>query len=116
MNQRPLPVSAVAWVYIAAGAIGFGYHFGDLARNGFTWEAAGVELIRVLAVVCGVFLLRGHNWARWVAVGWMGFHAIVSIFHTWVELAMHCVFLAVIVWVLFRPEADRYFRPARVRS
>ena len=34
-----------------------------------------------LAIVCGVFLLRGHNWARWLALAWIAFHVVLSAFH-----------------------------------
>ena len=106
MDKRPLPVAVIGYVYIAMGAIGFVYHFGDLrTEGGFRYDVLGIELIRLAAIVCGVFLLRNHNWARWAAVAWMGFHVVVSAFHSVPELAMHGVFLALIAWFLFRTGA-----------
>ena len=71
------------------------------------------ELVRILAIICGAFMLRGHNWARWVAIAWIGFHVILSAFHSLGEFAMHCLFCAVFAWFLFRPDAARYFRIIR---
>jgi len=113
MNKRPIPVTIIAWVYIATGAVGLVYHFRDLnAGSVFRYDALGIELVRMTAVVCGAFMLRGHDWARWVALAWIGFHVIVSAFHTLPELAMHCLFFAVIAWILFRRDAARYFQAA----
>ena len=115
-NKRPLSVTILAAVYIAVGIIGFGYHFAEFrARDAFQYDAVLVELTEFLAIVCGAFMLRGSNWARWAALAWMAFHVMLSAFHAWFELAVHGFFLAVIAWVLFRPDAVRYFRGARVQ-
>ena len=71
------------------------------ARDAFQYDIVWVELDRLIAIVCGVFLLRGHNWARWVALAWIAFHVVVSAFHTFPEFAIHCLFCAVIAWFLF---------------
>jgi hypothetical protein len=114
-NKRPLSVTLLGFVYIAVGIIGFAYHFPEiLARHAFRYEDVWVELVRVLAIVCGAFMLSGRNWARWVALAWIAFHVILSAFHAFGEFAIHCLFCAVIAWFLFRPEAARYFRGARI--
>jgi hypothetical protein len=114
-SKRPLSVTIIGWVYIAVGAIGFVSHgiefFGR--RTGFESDIVWIELTELLALVCGAFILRGQNWARWAALAWMGFHVILSAFHAWSEFAIHCLFFGVIAWVLLRPEAARYFRPPR---
>jgi hypothetical protein len=116
-SKRPLSVTILGWVYIGMGIIGVAYHFTEFqARDAFQYDIVWVELVRLIAIVCGVFLLRGHNWARWVALAWIAFHVVVSAFHTFPEFAIHCLFCAVIAWFLFRPEAARYFRGARVES
>jgi hypothetical protein len=114
-NKRPLSVTILGWVYVGVGTIGFAYHFTELkANNAFQYDGVCVELTELLAIVCGAFMLRGHNWARWLALAWMAFHVILSAFHTFSEFAIHCLFCAVIAWFLFRPEAARYFRGARM--
>ncbi|HEX4810750.1 MAG TPA: hypothetical protein VH325_17570 [Bryobacteraceae bacterium] len=93
-NKRPLPVTVLAWVYIAVGAIGFVSHFTELlARNPFHYDAVLVELTESLAIICGAFMLQGHNWARWLALAWIAFHVVLSAFHALPELAMHALVL-----------------------
>jgi len=110
-NRRPLSVTILGCVYIAVGAIGFVYHLSDFhARDAFQFDGVWIELIRLLAILCGAFMLRGHNWARWLALAWMAFHVIVSAFHSLPQFAIHCLFCAIIAWFLFRADAARYFR------
>jgi Trk-type K+ transport system membrane component len=116
LNQRPLPVTIIACVYIVAGAIGFADHLSGLtAQHPFQDGAVWVELVGLIAVVCGAYLLRGRNWARWLALAWIAFHVVVSAFHSLPEFAIHALFCAVIAYFLFRPAAARYFLPARAR-
>jgi hypothetical protein len=93
VNQRPWRVTVVAWLYIAVGAIGLVTHW----RDGVL-----VELVELVAIVAGAFVLCGANWARWLALAWIAFHVVLSAFHGVGEFAMHSVFCAVIAWVLFR--------------
>ena len=113
MNAKPRPVSVliVACLYLAVGAIGFAYHFRALGQPDGIW----LGLTEFLAILSGGFMLRGQNWARWLALTWMAFHLILSAFHQLREFAVHSVFFALIAWVLFRPEARRYFRGEDVR-
>jgi hypothetical protein len=111
-NKRPISVTILACVYLAVGVGGFAVHFRELlARHP---DAVGIEVTELTAIVCGVFLLRGQNWARWLALAWIAFHVILSAFHPIAELIIHAVFCAVFAWFLFRPEAARYFRGVRV--
>ena len=75
----------------------------------FQQNAAWIELVRLLAILCGAFMLRGRNWARWLALAWMALHVAIS-FPARNQVAFHLVFLVVIAWLLFRPEAMQYFR------
>ena len=113
--RRPLSITLVACLFIAAGGVGLAYHAGDF-RDGLTLENALVSLVRLLAVVGGVFLLRGHDWARWLLLAWLAFHVVLSAFHNTAELAMHTALLVVIGSLLLRPKAAAYFRPAPLDS
>ncbi len=113
MGKRPLSVTIIACVYLAAGAVGFAYHLTDWkGQQPFPWDFVWIELVRLAAVVCGVYLLKGQNWARWLALAWIGSHVVLSAFHTLPELAIHTLFCAIIAYFLFRPTAARYFRLA----
>lgn len=116
-NTRPLSVTILACVYIGVGTIGFVYHFSEfLARKTFHYDILLIEAVEIIAIVGGAFMLRGQNWARWVALGWIAFHVIVSAFHPVREFAIHLLFCAAIAWLLFRPNAARYFRGPRIES
>ncbi len=106
-DRRPVAVTVVAWLYIAAGGAMFALHVPGLLAG--RADSGWVELTEALAVVAGVFLLRRRNWARWLAVAWMAFHVAIS-FPVVRMLAVHGAFFAVIAWVLFQPAAGRYFR------
>jgi hypothetical protein len=110
-NKRPISVTILACVYLAVGAIGFAYHFRELLslQQDIVWA----EFTELLAIISGVFMLRGHNWARWLALAWIVFHVVLSAFHSSREFAIHGLFCAVIAWILFRAQAARYFRSAR---
>jgi hypothetical protein len=117
VNKRPLAVIIIAWVFVAAGVIGLAYHATEfkIARP-FENDAVWVCFVRLLAIVGGVFMLRGQNWARWLAIAWMAWHVGLSAFHELSELIMHSVLLVVIAFFLFRPQASAYFREAKTRT
>lgn len=116
-STRPLPVTFLGCLYIAVGATGFIFHLNSfLHSNEFVSDKAfhsdeiWIELTELLAIVAGAFLLRGKNWARWLTLGWMAFHVVISMLNAVSELIVHCLFFAAIAWFLFRPDAARYFR------
>lgn len=110
MAKRPLPITLLGLLLIAAGAIGLAYHSSGLDPHHLLQnDALWIELVRILATVAGVFLLRGHNWARWLAIAWIGFHVVISFWHPWPQLVMHIAVFAVFAFFLFRPAATKYF-------
>ena len=110
MNKRPLSVTIISCVLIVAGVIGLVYHLAEFKlQHPFQYDVVWVALLRLLAIVCGVFMLRGCNWARWLALVWMAYHVILSVFHPWHELAMHSLLFVVFACFLFRPRARQYF-------
>jgi len=111
--KRPLSVTLIAILYLAVGIAGFiGHGREALAAKSLPADSIAIELTEFAAVVCGAFMLRAQNWARWLALAWMAFHVVISVFHPWRELVIHAVFLLLIAWILFRPPAGRYFRNA----
>lgn len=113
MNTRkgPVAVLIIACVYIAVGVLGFGYHFRELLT--LQKDSVWIEGTELVALVCGVFLLRGQNWARWLAAAWAALHVIVSTLNAFHGIVVHGILFVVISWLLFRPEAGRYFRGAQ---
>ena len=107
-GRRPISLTILAGAYLLVGTAGFVFHFKELlARQP---DAVLVEFVEIIAVLCGAFLLRGQNWARWLALAWIAFHVFLSAFHPLRELAVHSVFFVLIAWILFRADARRYFR------
>jgi len=113
MNKRPLSITVLSWLYITTGTVGFAYHFSELRAQPFVYDTVGVELVRLIAIICGAFMLRGHNWARWLALAWIASHVVLSAFHGWPQLAIHSLLCAVFAFFLFRSGAGRYFGAAR---
>ena len=114
--RRPLTVTLIGYLFIATGIVGFSYHLKEFQlRAPFAGDALEVLLIRLLAVVAGIFILRGANWARWVAILWLAYHVVLSAFHSWSEAGVHALLLAVISYVLLRRDATQYFRGSAAR-
>ncbi|TAM84171.1 MAG: hypothetical protein EPN47_02315 [Acidobacteria bacterium] len=112
-SKRPLSITIIGWIYIIMGVAGFVYH---LARqwtlHPFPYDILWVELIFLAAILSGAFMLRGQNWARWLALAWIAFHVVLSVFHNLPELTIHSLLCAILAYFLFRAAANRYFRPA----
>jgi hypothetical protein len=112
-GKRPLSVTIIGWLFIVAGTFGLVYHLTEL-RQAFHNDLIWVLLLRLLAIVGGVFMLLGRNWARWLTLIWLGYHVVLSAFHSRSELIMHSLLLVVIAYFLFRPKVLEYFRGPRV--
>ena len=68
-----------------------------------------VLLIGVAALIGGTFVLRGHNWARWLLAAWMALHVAISVGKP-TELVAHLAIFGFIAFLLFRPPASAHFR------
>jgi len=88
-----------------AGVIGFFYHLHDLYQPDFY----SIEISEAFAVIAGLYLLRGSDWARWLALAWMAFHVAISYDDTQ-KLIIHACIFVLIAWLLFRPGVRHYFR------
>jgi hypothetical protein len=105
-QKRPIAVLVLACLFIVVGAAGLVAHFPH--RAPFHQEDIWIELTEMVAVIAGAFMLRGQNWARWLALAWMAFHVAIS-WSSLSKLAIHAVLLAAFAWLLFTPQAQRYF-------
>jgi hypothetical protein len=62
------------------GIVGLGRHLADYeATQPFQYDLVWILIVELAAIVCGAFMLRGANWARWLALAWMGFHVVLSL-------------------------------------
>lgn len=121
MTPRPLSITIVGWLFVLMGGGGIATQLIQLlnlinasapldARE--SRDLAIVLTLRLMALIGGVFLLRGSNWARWMLVVWMAYHIQISLAHSWLEAAMHAAIFGVLVYLLFRRGASAYFRQA----
>jgi hypothetical protein len=108
MKKRPLSVTIIGWLFIVTGVVGIAYHSTEI-RTSRPLEYVPILFVRLLAIVGGGFLLRGHNWARWLVLAWLAYHVGLSYFHTPAEMVMHALLLVVIGWLLLRRNASRFF-------
>jgi hypothetical protein len=109
MKHRPLSVTLISWLFIASGAIGIIYHASELKDVAIP-EVSLVLFVRMLAILGGIFTLRGANWARWLLLVWIIYHVILSYAHSTAELIMHFILSIVVVVSLFHPKANSYFK------
>ncbi|HEX6907158.1 MAG TPA: hypothetical protein VF154_11160 [Terriglobales bacterium] len=113
MNRRPLSVTIVGCIFLAIGILASASHAAELQGTGHVqYDLLWALLINLVAIVCGICLLRRANWARWLALAWLAFHVIISL-HSRQALLVHSALLAVFAYLLFRPAATAYFRAAR---
>ncbi len=113
MAKPPLSVIVISTLFIAAGSVGLVYHATKLRSiSPFPFEVVWVCLVRLLAIICGVYLLRGRNWARLGVIVWLAYHVVLSMFHTALAVVIHTLLLAVIGCLLMRPRVSAYFRGA----
>jgi uncharacterized membrane protein HdeD (DUF308 family) len=114
MRTRPLIVTLFGWFLLLAGAAGFVFHF-PAHRPPFHSDDFLPDLLEIILAAAGVFILRGRNWARWVAVAWIAFHVGLSFFHSLREVAIHTLILLAFAAILFHPAAQAWFQ-AQVRA
>jgi hypothetical protein len=110
MNKRPLSITLISCLFIAAGAMGIVYHAAELKEIVTTPEVTLVLAVRLVAIIGGVCTLRGANWARWGLVAWIAFQVIISFSHTSAELVMHVVVMIITMVAFFHPKASAFFR------
>ena len=111
MSNRPIPVLIVAIALMIAGVVGFFYHLKDFADpDQKLIITLLVELLRIVAIVSGILLLRGSNAGKWLAIGWVLLHVVISTFNSMNETIMHIVVLLVVCILLFLPVSSTYFK------
>jgi hypothetical protein len=115
----------IAWLFITVGAVGLlndllplltdaTRQMAKLKSDG--WADVGPAWTsRALAIVGGVGVLAGHNWARWLLAAWMVFHIGLSAVHSRSQLLAHVLIFTPILFLLFRRSAEPYFRGAAMK-
>ena len=107
--KRPWEVTFLGGLFIAVGSLAIGYHatHGTMDR----WMPV-ILLLEIVAIIGGIFLILGRNWARWVLLAWVAFHVAASALNSISTALAHAVLLAAVAYSLLRPPASLYFRKA----
>jgi hypothetical protein len=110
--RRPIPsILVVGVIFLALGVLdiwrGVAPAFGPASPR-LAGDDVLVLAIGVAALVGGTFVLRGHNWARWLLAAWMALHVAISVGKP-AALAAHLVIFGCIAFLLFRPPASAHF-------
>src|SRR5690348_11907196 len=124
MSKRPRSITVISWIFIAFGTIslltsllpklpGAEEHVAEF-RTQHPFQFAFLYVGPVLAIVCGVFMLRGFNWARWLLVVWFGYKVFGNALHSPMKLLIPALLFGVAIYFLFRPQASAYFRGTKV--
>jgi uncharacterized membrane protein HdeD (DUF308 family) len=105
-TQRPFQVTILGWLFIFVGILSATFH---LWRNPVDRWTVPIMLVGVVAIVAGVFLLRGARWSRWLLIAWLAVHVVISALNSVSEALPHIVLLAVVTYFLLGPPTAAYF-------
>ena len=105
-------VLAVGMLFLVLGARDLYRGIAPLLASAPRWhmalDDAEVLAIGIAAIVGGIYVLRGANWARWLLAAWMALHVAISIEQPSALLA-HVVIFGFVAYLLFRPGASTHF-------
>lgn len=123
MKERPTSVSVISWILIVMSGISLVASL-FMMNNPMAQEMMAKTPIPIpvqyamlyvglsVSITCGIFMLRGANWARLLYVGWstIGFVISFATSPARATLVPGVVVLGVIVFFLFRPAASAFFK------
>ena len=114
-RPRIRSVLVVGVIFIVLGSLDIWRGLDPLFRSAPHWHMAADDLevlaIGIAAIVGGIYVIRGANWARWLLAVWMVFHVAISIGQPMAFVA-HLVIFGFIAFLLFRPGASAFFTRA----
>lgn len=121
--KRPISITIISWILIVLAVIAsvaFTVHLNnpamiELAKKNpipFPIQIAIGYLGFLITLVCGIGFLLAQNWARFLYVIWGVLNFVVALITSSAKLILIpdiIIFLA-ILFFLFRPIANRYFK------
>ena len=105
-TRRPLGIWVVAMLYMGVGIFTAEQALAALLMHRAGNVASGA--LGLVAIVAAAYLPLGANWARWLALAWMGLHAAIS-YRVPSEMLAHLAIFAGIAALLFLPSSRRFF-------
>ncbi|HEV7992169.1 MAG TPA: hypothetical protein VGP25_10105 [Gemmatimonadaceae bacterium] len=109
-TRKPIPsILAIGVLFLVLGVLdvwrGLAPMFGTASR--LATDDMQVLAIGIAALAGGGFLLRGHDWARWLLAVWMLLHVAISEGPR--QLTGHLLIFGFVAYLLFRPRAAASF-------
>ena len=108
--KRPFQVTMLGWLFIAVGILSTIFH---LLKSPLDRWTVPILLVGIIAIVAGVFLLRGARWARLLVLAWLAFHVVASALNSLSDAIPHIVLLFVVCYFLLGPPTSKYFQNAQ---
>jgi hypothetical protein len=107
IRKRPFEVTFTGWLFIAVGVLATAFQLwhGKLDR----WMIV-IVLEEFVALVAGIFLLRGARWARWLILAWVAGHALALAFVSLSTALPHVALVVVFGYVLLGPPTSGYYQ------
>ena len=116
VRPRIRSVLVVGVLFLILGALDLWRGLAPLFASAPHWRMAADDVevlaIGIAAIVGGIYVLRGANWARWLLAAWMALHVAISIGQP-TALIAHLVIFGFVAWLLFRPRASEFFTRAQ---
>jgi hypothetical protein len=112
MKHRPVSITWIGVLFSVTGVAGIlralWSTLDDGTRNAS--ELYPMAISGALAAIGGWLALRGRDAGRWILVGWMAGHVVLSLMHSTLETIVHIAIFVPIVFLLFRRRARDWFR------
>jgi uncharacterized membrane protein HdeD (DUF308 family) len=105
--KRPFQVTTLGCLFIGAGILSTIYH---LSKSPLDRWTVPILLVGVIAIVAGVFLLRGARWARWLLLAWLAAHVVLSALNSLPDAMPHVVLVLVVGYFLLGSPTSKYFQ------
>ena len=124
MNKRPRAVAVIGWILVVMGIFSMFATSVNLKNPKviasmqetplpMSMQYAILTLGVMIMTICGLGILKGKNWARFLYVGWGVFSFLLAIAIGTMQITMvpGLLIFLVIAFFLFRPGANAYFSP-----
>jgi hypothetical protein len=110
--KPPFPVIVIGCLIIAAGMATLFIH---LLHNPIGPTTFPILILGLSGIASGIFLFKGHNWARWFVLAWLAFHVVVAALNSLSTSLAHLVLLIAVAYSLFSQPSSNYFKRASSR-
>ena len=111
MNKRPYEVTVVSLLLIAIGIASIAVNASAL-KPPQAFDAGNLAIlgVRLLGILCGVYMLLRRNWARWLALAWIAFHVVVGFLNSVGQGIIHALIFGMLGYALLRSDVRAWFR------